>query len=114
VNSAVAGIFMVQGRGSLDSKRYGLASHDYALATVNALLGKDELNAGRSLNVLTEDCLPHINVDDLKSNKPVTETVGVLIAELNSRNQNGRFTDMITKIERLISEAKKRNEKTGA
>lgn len=109
IECATASIFFLQGKSQLDSKKYAEALKDYCVAARRFLVGNNDLNGQRALNVALDDCLPKINKTEYEE-AGVEEAIDTLTTylSLNEVNVNGRFYDKITSLKRESKKAKLR------
>lgn len=112
IECATASIFFLQGKSQLDSNKHAEALKDYCVAARRFLIGKNDLNGQRALNIVIEDCFPKIYKAEYEE-AGVEEAIDVLVKymSLPEVNVNHRFTDKIASLKRESKIAKSREPK---
>ncbi|WP_067586617.1 hypothetical protein [Endozoicomonas ascidiicola] len=107
IRSVEAGLFHIQ---AIHFHEAGLieAATDSAFqsATVYAT-SKDEMNLGRIISMLSEDCLPKITSESKIETEELDKLTKTLVSNLEKININGRYTDTIININKSVNKAKR-------
>jgi hypothetical protein len=104
-----AATFHIQGNAILARHHFALAACNFCDASINYLLGKDEGNAQRTLNLLVHDCFPEVNKEDYeKEYLGLEEKLKSLLNTLESNDENGRYRDTIVTIKGELRESQSR------
>lgn len=105
---ADASTFHIQGNSQLDKSFYSTAAEDFSYASRRYLEGGDEQNAQRTLRLLIQKCLPNINKTDFEMSDDLDEKIDALIIVLKEKNENGRYAEHISDLNKERRDAKKR------
>ncbi len=109
IDAAKGGIFHTQGNYLMDIKLYSVALRSFAIAGTYYIDANDEVNLGRVINLITDDCLPNIyNEDFVDSFVDCEKETKKLLSALQKYNVNGRYLDRIRNITSALKLAQKR------
>lgn len=103
-----AGIFFIQGVNAINQKEYEQAANSFAIASHNAILGKDERNGQTALSNLIDICLPNLYDSNFTDTDDLNNSIKDLLEMLNKKNENKRFSNAINAIEKGVAAARKR------
>jgi F0F1-type ATP synthase membrane subunit b/b' len=84
----------VQGNDQLDRKAFIAAIDSFADAAVHFAECKDELNLGRVLAILEDDCLPHVE-KKLYDEFELAGAIARVATAVEALDQNGRYHDTL-------------------
>ncbi len=109
-------VFHVQGMFLSKQSEFSAAADSLLDATLALAEGKDELNLGRCLKVLREQCLPNLDRDHLVELEVdgFSQKVKQLEKKLTALSPTGAYTDRIQALRAAIKEAQSRERKKGA
>jgi len=108
--SAVKGVsFHVQGLLSLTQEKFSESLEVLTTAASFYLEGEDELNLRRVLIMIAETCLPEVTKKDLSPSPRIEKNLQSLVKELESKNINNRYFDLIHSISTELQLAKERD-----
>lgn len=110
INSAEGGNFHIQGNYYLDKKWYGIALSSLAIAGKSYIDADDELNLGRIIKSITNNCLPNMYSGNFNGVfKDNEKKVQELLSALKKYDVNGRYSDRINGMVNALEEALKRD-----
>lgn len=96
---AKGGSCFVQGNNLYVAGEYNRASESYISAIKSFIRAEDEANLQRVLKVMANEVLPEMNKDVLKAYPKIKSRIDDVIEGLTKLNVNGRYRDIITKLE---------------
>jgi hypothetical protein len=99
--NATGGVFHVQGLTYVGNQQYLPAFESFIQAAIEHMKAHRENNLVRVLKLMSDDCLPRLNKDDLSLEHRWKENFDELIRmldQLNKTTANGRYADVIPKL----------------
>lgn len=106
IAKAEGGLFHLQGNTFIERGEIVVSTYSMAYAATKYLDAEDECNLRRVLNVITDTCLPKLDIssltDEYMNNREILDE---LIKSLAEKNENGRYSDDIRSIKKGLKTA---------
>lgn len=108
IDTAKGGISHVQGCNSFDQSDWINAFESFIGASKSYIKAEDNLNLRRVISMISENCLPNLNVDDIEQHSDTFENFEKVIETLTTYDNNGIFSDQLKSLNRQFILCKKR------
>ncbi|MBE9491220.1 MAG: hypothetical protein IMY67_13055 [Bacteroidetes bacterium] len=111
IHIAKGSSLFLQGNNLYDKYEYNEAAESYIYAIEHFIDGKDESNLQRALDNLTNRVFPEMDKSVLEDFPKIQSDIEGIVKGLNKLNENRRYTDVISDLEKTINQVLKRTPK---
>jgi replicative superfamily II helicase len=111
IAGAQGGAFHIQGNALMENEEFPAALDSLSAAAECFHTGGDELNLNRVLDAI-EGCLPGICKQDIEEDEITFAGLHKLLQALDEQDPSGRYTDIIRRTRKGMTDAQKRNRQT--